>query len=196
LRQDPDVILVGEIRDLETAETAMHAALTGHLVFSTLHTNDAAGTIPRLLDLGVKPAIIAPAINVTMAQRLVRKLCQHCRLAYKPAAEELEKTKKELANFPKKMAVPDQPKWIIFQAAKKGCAACNYIGYKGRIGIFELILVNEEVEHLILADPSEFEIKKAALNQGQITLRQDGLLKVLAGVTDFAELERVVGESE
>lgn len=196
LRQDPDVILVGEIRDLETAETAMHAALTGHLVFSTLHTNDAAGTIPRLLDLGVKPAIIAPAINVSMAQRLIRKLCQNCRISYLPTAEELGQIKKELAEFPKKTALPSQQGWTIFQASKNGCANCNYIGYKGRIGIFELILVNDEVEHLILEDPSEFEIKKAARNQGQITLRQDGLLKILAGVTNFAEVERVAGATE
>ena len=193
LRQDPDVILVGEIRDLETAETAMHAALTGHLVFSTLHTNDAAGTIPRLLDLGVKPTIIAPAINVAIAQRLVRKLCPGCRLEYKPATEELEKIKKELAGFPKNVALPNQQKWTFFRAAKNGCTGCGYIGYKGRIGIFELILINEEVERLILGDPSEFEIKKAAQNQSQITLQQDGILKVLAGITDFAELEKVMG---
>ncbi len=193
LRQDPDIILVGEIRDLETAETAMHSALTGHLVFSTLHTNDAAGTIPRLLDLGVKPSIIAPAINVSMAQRLVRVLCQSCRVQTKLTVEELKKIKKELADFPKKIKIPDQKDWTIFKSSEKGCALCNHTGYKNRIGVFEIILVDDEVEHLILKEPSEFEIKKEAQRQGQITMRQDGLLKTIAGITDLAELERVVG---
>lgn len=193
LRQDPDIILVGEIRDLDTAETAMQAALTGHLVFSTLHTNNAAGTIPRLLDLGVKPAIIAPAINVSMAQRLVRVLCPACRVKIKPAAEELTKIQQELANFSKKITIPDQKNWTIFKAQENGCALCSYTGYKNRIGVFEIILVDDGVERLILKEPSEFEIKKEAQRQGQITMRQDGILKILAGITDFAELERVVG---
>ena len=193
LRQDPDVILVGEIRDLETAETAMHASLTGHLVFSTLHTNNAAGTIPRLLDLGVKPAIIAPAINVAMAQRLVRKLCASCRIKIKPAPGELKKLQKELAGFPKKAAAPDEKNWTIYKALENGCPNCNHTGYKDRIGVFEIILIDDEVERLIMKEPSEFEIKKEAQRQGQITMRQDGVLKVLSGITDLAELERVVG---
>lgn len=192
LRQDPDVILVGEIRDLETAETAMHASLTGHLVFSTLHTNNAAGTIPRLLDLGVKPAIIAPAINVAMAQRLVRKLCEHCRIKEKIGEEFKKRLEAELAGFPPGIAPPPK-RWTIFKASETGCSSCNNLGYKGRVGVFEIILIDSEVEKLILRDPSEFEIKKTAEQQGQITMRQDGLLKVLAGITDFAELERVVG---
>jgi len=193
VRQDPDVIMVGEVRDLETAEAAMHAALTGHLVLSTLHTNSAAGTIPRLLDLGVKPAIIAPAINVAMAQRLVRKLCPVCRQPLELTPEERTALQKELDGFPKTMPVPAPQDWQIFKAKIDGCSACSGMGYKGRIGVFEIILIDERVEQLILKEPSEFEIKKEAEHQGQITMRQDGLLKVLAGITDFAELERMVG---
>lgn len=195
VRQDPDVILVGEIRDLETAETAMHASLTGHLVFSTLHTNDAAGTIPRLIDLGVKPNIIAPAINIAMAQRLLRKLCPKCRKETKPGAAERKKLAGELAGLPKGISAPAPGSWKIFKAGTKGCDLCNNLGYKGQIGVFEIILIDEGLEHLILREPSEYEIKKEALRQGQITMRQDGLLKVLAGITDFAELERVLGSA-
>lgn len=191
VRQDPDAILVGEIRDLETAETAMHAALTGHLVFSTLHTNNAAGTIPRLLDLGVKPAIIAPAINVSMAQRLVRKLCSECRIAVELSAEDRKRIEKELDAFPKDIPLPQE--WTLFTTKQGGCGACHGLGYRGRIGIYEIILITKDIESLILKNPSEFEIQKEAAKSGNITMRQDALLKVLAGVTDFAELERVIG---
>ncbi|MDP3769446.1 MAG: ATPase, T2SS/T4P/T4SS family [Candidatus Sungbacteria bacterium] len=193
VRQDPDVILVGEIRDLETAEVAMHAALTGHLVFSTLHTNDAAGTIPRLIDLGVKPAIIAPALNVTMAQRLVRKLCPQCKKEGHLSEEQQKAIQEESKNFPKTVVIPPQTEWNIFTAHQEGCNACNHTGYKGRLGIFELIFIDETIEHMIMTNPSEFDIKKAALQQGQITMRQDGILKIMAGMTDYAEYERVVG---
>lgn len=193
VRQDPDVILVGEIRDIETAETAMHAALTGHLVFSTLHTNSAAGTIPRLLDLGVRPSIIAPAINITMAQRLVRRLCPKCRIATRLGTKEKNKLEEELNQFPKNVSLPEPKKWTVYKPSSKNCPDCNSLGYKGRVGVFEIILVDDAVERLILKEPSEFEIKKEALRQGQLTMRQDGILKVLAGITDFEELERVVG---
>ncbi len=194
LRQDPDVILVGEIRDLETAETAMHAALTGHLVFSTLHTNNAAGTIPRLLDLGVKPAIIAPAINVTIAQRLVRKLCASCRIPYEIPSRERAEIEKELAGFPEGIPLPSPSQWTLFRASEKGCASCSGIGYKKRMGVFEIILIDNDIEQLVLkGQSSDVEIQKGAVRQRQTTMRQDGLLKVLAGLTDFAELERVVG---
>lgn len=193
VRQDPDVILVGEIRDFETAEVAMHAALTGHLVFSTLHTNDAAGTIPRLLDLGVKPAVIAPAINVSMAQRLLRKLCALCRVEGFSAPEEKEKIEKELKLLPSSVTAPLQSAWKPYHAKKDGCRECNGTGYKGRIGVFEVILITAKIEQLILKEPSEFEIKKEAQEQGQITMRQDGILKIVAGLTDIAELERAVG---
>lgn len=193
VRQDPDVILVGEIRDLETAETAMHAALTGHLVFSTLHTNDAAGTIPRLIDLGVRPAIIAPAINVAMAQRLVRKLCTSCRVPVEKTDTVYETLRREFALFPKEASVPGESEWTVFTTKKNGCAACGGIGYKGRIGVYEIILIDDKVEELILQAAPESEIKKQALAQGQITMRQDGLLKIAAGITDLAEVEHAVG---
>ncbi len=194
VRQDPDVILVGEIRDLETAETAMHASLTGHLVFSTLHTNDAAGTIPRLIDLGVRPAIIAPAINVAMAQRLVRRLCPACRVPTTKTSPAYAAIKAELALLPPGVPAPDEAQWTIFDAHKKGCPACGEIGYKGRIGVYEIILINDALEQLILQSAPELDIKKAAVAQGQITMRQDSLLKIIAGVTDLTEVERTVGQ--
>ena len=184
---------MGEIRDFETAEIAMQAALTGHLVFSTLHTNDAAGTIPRLLDLGVKPASIAPALNVAMAQRLIRKLCPDCAKQNTLTDAQKKAFTAEFANFPKDVAIPPESEWNIHTAAETGCDTCNHTGYKGRLGIFEIILIDETIEELIMKSPSEFQIKKAAVEQGQITMRQDGILKVLAGMTDYAEYERVVG---
>ncbi|OHB17197.1 MAG: hypothetical protein A2913_00985 [Parcubacteria group bacterium RIFCSPLOWO2_01_FULL_40_65] len=185
VRQDPDVILVGEIRDAETTEIAMHAALTGHLVFSTLHTNDAAGTIPRLIDMGAKPQIIAPAINLAMAQRLVRKLCDNCKEKIEAANEEYKKIKESLKNIGKNEI------WI-FKA--KGCQECNFTGYQGRIGIFEAFTIDEEVEKLILKSPAISEIKELIIKKGMTTMLQDGYLKVLEGITDMAELERVLGE--
>ncbi len=194
LRQDPDVILVGEIRDLETAKTALHAALTGHLVFSTLHTNDAAGTIPRLLDLGVDPAIMAPAINVAMAQRLIRKLCPECRQEYTATAGEQKTLEADLAAMPPQAPKPPvKDPFALWKAT--GCPACNGAGYQGRIGVFEILLVDDTVEQLMFKKPSEVEIKAAARAQGQISMRQDGILKVLAGITDLPEVERVVGRS-
>src|SRR3989344_474421 len=191
LRQDPDVILVGEIRDFETAETAMHASLTGHLVFSTLHTNDAPGTIPRLIDMGVKPNIIAPAINLAMAQRLIRKLCLKCRQKKEISAEEKKNIEKELKDFPERIEKPRVEKWQIFEA--KGCEVCGETGYKGRIGVYEGFLIDGEIEKLILSEPSEVAIRDAAVKQGMLTMRQDGILKLLSGVTTLEELERVVG---
>ncbi len=192
LRQDPDVILVGEIRDLETAQTAMHASLTGHLVFSTLHTNNAAGTIPRLLDLGVDTAILAPAINVAMAQRLLRRLCPRCKTESPATAEERRTIERELALFPPNVPKPAPPENLTLARAA-GCGECFNTGYKGRTGVFEIIIVDDTVEQLIFKKPSEVDVRKAAQAQGQITMRQDGILKVLAGVTDLQEIERVVG---
>lgn len=193
LRQDPDIILIGEIRDIETAETAMHAALTGHLVFSTLHTNDAAGTIPRLIDIGVKPNIIAPAINVAIAQRLVRKLCSVCKITYTPSPKEFEIMKKEIGSLPERIEMPDLSKIIFYGPKENGCGACNFTGYKGRIGLFEILLIDDEMETLIISSPSEAEIKKIMQKQEQITIKQDGVLKIIKGVTDITEVERVVG---
>ena len=193
LRQDPDIILVGEIRDLETAEIAMHAALTGHLVFSTLHTNNAAGTIPRLIDLKADPNIIAPAINMTMAQRLVRKLCPKCKKEAKPD----EKEKTAILNALKEMPAvykPGTAKKELLIWKPVGCEECNGIGYKGRIGIFEAFLVDDSVEKAILARPPESELKEAMKRQGMITMFQDGVIKILLGQTSLEELLRVASD--
>ncbi|OGZ96508.1 MAG: hypothetical protein A3I44_00935 [Candidatus Sungbacteria bacterium RIFCSPLOWO2_02_FULL_51_17] len=192
LRQDPDVILVGEIRDLETAETALHAALTGHLVFSTLHTNDAAGTIPRLIDIGVKPNIIAPAINVAMAQRLVRRLCPVCRTPHEPTPDERAVIVQAIEDMPAGLPRPELSAISIFSANEKGCTACE-LGYKNRISVFEIILVDDELEKIIKTSPTVAEMREAMKRQGQITMKQDGVLKVLRGVTDLAEVRRVIG---
>lgn len=189
VRQDPDVILVGEIRDSETTEIVMHAALTGHLVFSTLHTNDAAGTIPRLIDMGTKPQVIAPAINLAMAQRLVRKLCQECKKKIKASPEEVKKIKIVLG----KTGQADKSNEIeIFK--KEGCGKCNFTGYKGRIGVFEAFRVDDELEKLILKSPAVSEIRDLLRKRGMITMLQDSYLKILDGITDFEEVGRILGE--
>jgi len=188
LRQDPDVIMVGEIRDLDTAKIAINAALTGHMVLSTLHTNNAAGTIPRLIDLGVNPNIIAPAVNLAMAQRLVRKLCDKCKQKREPKKEELEIVEKIIKTLPQNY---DTPTEFTFWEAK-GCDSCNNMGYRGRIGIFEAILVDENIEKLILKKPGETEILKAAESQNILNMKQDGVLKAIKGITTIEELQRVV----
>ncbi len=193
VRQDPDAILVGEIRDSETAEIAMHAALTGHLVFSTLHTNDAAGTIPRLIDMGIKPQIIAPAVNLAMAQRLVRKLCQECREKAKATAEEAKKIEEGLKNLPQKVKKPEIKNGIEFFKAA-GCEKCNSTGYKSRVGIFEIFIIDEELEKLILKSPAINEIRDLVIKKGMVTIQQDAYLKILDGITDLKEVERVLGE--
>jgi len=192
LRQDPDVILVGEIRNLETARTALHAALTGHLVFSTLHTNNAPATIPRLIDIGAKPNIIAPAINVAIAQRLIRHLCQQCKHQYAPSARDLDYAERILKGLPKPYKRPDLQHIKFWEA--DGCEACNMVGFKGRIGIFEVFAIDEKIEKLIFKNPSEAEVLDAARAQGMLTLHQDGILKAAEGITSVAELIRVAGE--
>ena len=190
LRQDPDIIMVGEIRDLETAKTAINSALTGHLVLSTLHTNNAAGTIPRLIDLGVNPTSIAPAVNISMAQRLVRKLCDKCKEKQPASEAEAAAVKKVIETFPLNREKPDIAEIFVWKA--KGCKFCNNLGYKGRIGIYEAILIDEEVEPLILLNPTETEILKKSEKQGILNMKQDGILKVMNGTTSLDELQRVV----
>jgi type II secretory ATPase GspE/PulE/Tfp pilus assembly ATPase PilB-like protein len=194
MRQDPDVILVGEIRDLETAEIACQAALTGHLVFSTLHTNDAAGAIARLVDLGVKPISIAPALNMVVAQRLPRKVCKKCAKSVPASPDDLKKIKKGLAGVKKEILPPS-----FFQARPtipqiKGCEFCSFTGYKGRIGIFETFLVDDQMEKFILTLPSIVAMKELAIKKGMVQMNQDGLIKVLEGTTTLEEIERVAGE--
>ncbi len=191
LRQDPDVILIGEIRSLETAQTALHAALTGHLVFSTLHTNNAAGTIPRLIDIGVKPNIIAPAVNLAIAQRLVRKLCSHCKQSFAPNAEERARIETALQSIPKVHASIIPKEILIWRAP--GCKECTTIGYKGRIGVYEALRIDDTVERLMLGTPSEADFFEAGRAQGMLTMYQDAMLKVIAGATSLEEVVRVVG---
>lgn len=193
VRQDPDVILVGEIRDVETAEIAMQAALTGHLVFSTLHTNDAAGTIPRLIDFGVRPVIIAPALNATMAQRLVRRLCQKCREKERIRPNDAQILNKYLANIPKIIKTPKLDELLEIYYPRQ-CRECNNTGYKGRVGIYEIFEIDSEMEKLILKSPAISEVQELAIKKGMTTLLQDGLLKVLDGTTSIEEVLRVVGE--
>ena len=192
VRQDPDAILVGEIRDLETASIALQAALTGHLVLSTLHTNDAAGTIARLQALGEKAVNIAPAINVAIAQRLVRKVCPECGELEIISPELFEEIKKDLENMPQGADMPEL-KTDIKIAKIKGCEHCNFTGYKGRIGIFEAMTIDDEMQDFILTAQSTSSLEKLAIKKGMTTMRQDGLIKVLEGKTTMEEIKRVVG---
>lgn len=193
LRQDPDIVMVGEIRDQETAEVAMQAALTGHLVFSTLHTNDASGAVPRLLNMGIKPFVAAPGLSVVLAQRLVRRLCQNCKVQTPLAPHLLEKIKFLLGQIPVKAETP-VPKELLFYHST-GCEQCHGTGYLGRVGIYEILENTEAIQKLILAENTSMsEFKKTAVAQGMITMVQDGLLKALDGLTDVEEVFRVAGE--
>jgi len=193
MRQDPDVILVGEVRDLETVNTALQAALTGHLVLTTLHTNDAAGTVPRLINLGAEASNIGPAVNLAIAQRLVRRVCSKCSELSKPTSVELKKIKKNLAGLSKQIRVPEVSSNIKIPRAK-GCKFCNSTGYLGRVGIFEALSVDDEMEKFILTKPSIAALKEKAVKKGMVLMKQDGLIKVLEGVTTVEEVERIVGE--
>ena len=213
MRQDPDMILVGEIRDKETAEIGIQAALTGHLVLSTVHANSAAGAIPRIVDLGVKPSSIGPALNLIIAQRLVRKLCESCKFPQKTDKIFQEKMEKFLEKLPKKINKEKYKEIKIFNPPAGGCQKCNNSGYKGRIGIYELLLndpeyekllvdpthtalsSHKELEELIISSASESTIKKFALEQEMITMQQDGILKVISGLTTIEEVEAVTGPS-
>ena len=193
MRQDPDVILVGEIRDLETAQIALQAALTGHLVLTTLHTNDAAGTIARLTSLGAEPSNIGPAINIAIAQRLVRKICKKCSKPSMITPEELIKIKSGLQKIPKKMKIPKLSKDLkIFKP--KGCQYCNFTGYRGRVGIFEIFPIDAEIEKFILKKTSIAALRDLSIKKGMLSMRQDGLIKVLQGITTIEEVERKAGK--
>ncbi len=199
LRQDPDVIMVGEIRDGETGKIAVESALTGHLVFSTLHTNNASGVIPRLIDLDVNPKILVSALSLSIAQRLVRKLCSECKFE-RPVTDEEKKlittiwdtalaNKKDMAQF-----------GVMRDTANlwgaKGCEHCNHTGYRGRLGVFEAIKMDENIEKIIMQNPTERDIKKIADMQGTLDMREDGLVKILQGITDFEEVKSVVDMEE
>src|SRR5206468_442858 len=178
LRQDPDVLMVGEMRDGETAAIAVQAALTGHLVFSTLHTNDAASAVTRLVDLKVEPYLIAATVEAVLAQRLVRKICPECRERYKPDAGAAG-------------LLAQKPVETLVLEHGTGCAACRNTGYRGRTGIFELLVVTEDVRQSLLKTPNATALRELAQSQGMVTLKQDGWRKVQAGVTTIEEVLRV-----
>ena len=178
LRQDPDVILVGEIRDKETAEIAMQAALTGHFVFTTLHANDTATTVTRLLDIGIDTTLIQSAVTAVLGQRLIRVLCEQCREAYKPTPE-----------FLKSAGIPADKVTVFYK--EKGCTACNGTGYRGRTGVHELMIFDKGIRELIVGQPSIQAIRTAARKAGMRTLQEAGLLKVIAGITSVNEVIRV-----
>ncbi len=184
LRQDPDVIMVGEIRDLETAEIAIQAALTGHLVFSTLHTNDSFGAMTRLLDMGIEPFLVSSSVLGVMAQRLVRRVCSNCREAYQPSREELE----EIGIGPQRVAGN-----TVYKPGA-GCPQCKRTGYRGRTGIHELLVVDDEIRGLVMKSADAATIRRAATAKGMTTLREDGADKVLQGITTVEEVLRVTQE--
>jgi len=188
LRQDPDIVMVGEIRDLETAEIAVQAALTGHLVLSTIHTNSAAGAIPRFLAVGTKPFLLAPALNAIIGQRLVRKIHEECKEEVKLDEETLTRVKEILGGIPKDSEYKvDLEKMKFYHG--KGCAKCFDLGYKGRIGIYEIMTMNKEIEEVILSGKvSEYSMQEIAVKYGMITMVQDGLLKALDGITSVEEV--------
>jgi type II secretory ATPase GspE/PulE/Tfp pilus assembly ATPase PilB-like protein len=194
LRQDPDIILVGEIRDNETADIAVNSSLTGHLVLSTIHTNSAVGTISRLVEMGVNPNLIAPSINALIGQRLVRKLCD-CKESYEPAQETVESLKKILSIISPKAKL-DIPKTIEKLYRPKGCQKCNFLGYKGRIGVFEVLTINNDLEKLILESAGDADLLLSALESGMVTMLQDGILKSIDGVTSIDEVKRVTGDGD
>ena len=193
LRQDPDIIMVGEIRDEETASLAIHSALTGHIVLSTLHTSNALGVIPRLIDMGVQKFLIPPTLSIAMAQRLLRKLCPHCKKKVKPSAQVRDKILEEINRIPPQTRQNIQIEKDFYIYEPVGCKRCN-MGYSGRIGIFEVLEMTKSLEEIILKEASESVIAKEAEKQGMVTMKQDGIIKVLKGVTSFEEVLRVAEE--
>lgn len=192
LRQDPNIIMVGEIRDKETADVAIQAALTGHLVLSTVHTNDAAGAVPRFLAMGVKPFLLAPALNAVMAQRLVRRICEHCKEKADLDQATQERIKNILAAIPANSGYKvDLGKELVFYQGR-GCEQCHDLGYHGRIGIYEIFVMTKEIEKVIISSEiSEYQMKELAVKNGMISMVQDGLLKALDGITSVDEVFRV-----
>jgi len=191
LRQDPDIIMVGELRDLETCDVAIQAALTGHEVLSTLHTNDAAGAIPRFLSMGVKPYLLAPSLNAVIGQRLVRKIHDKCKIEVKLEPEQMEKVKEILSKLPPTSGYKVDLNNLKFYRGQ-GCDECNHIGLKGRIGIYEIFSMSPDIEKEILSGKtSEYRMAELAFNQGMITMAQDGILKALDGITQVDEVFRV-----
>ena len=180
LRHDPDIVLVGEVRDLETAENAIQASLTGHLVFSTLHTNDAATAYTRLVDMGVEPFLVSSTVEAVMAQRLVRTLCKQCKEPYLPKREDLP------SDFPFDQLPPGTPLY-----RRTGCRACRHVGYSGRVGLYELLVTTQKIRELSHQGANSWSIAHAAVEEGMRSLRQDGWCKVLDGRTTMDEVAGV-----
>lgn len=196
LRQDPDIIMVGEIRDEETANLVTHAALTGHIVLSTLHTNNALGVVPRLIDMGIRPYLIPPSLQLAIAQRLVRRLCDNCKQKIEPDPKIREFLLKEIEKLPPEIvnSLKIEKPLSIYINDPKGCAKCNKTGYSGRIGVFEALTMTPSLSSIILKEPSEEVIRKEAEEQKMVTMKQDGIIKVLKGVTTVEEIIRVTEE--
>ena len=194
LRQDPDIIMVGEIRDQETAELAVHAALTGHLVLSTLHTNNASDVIPRLIDMGIKPFLVPASLAITLSQRLIRKLCPFCKKKVKASVEDkkfiLDTIRKMPISMQRKIKIPNP--LYIFES--KGCEKCSNKGYSGRLGIFEIIEMTDNLSNIVIKNPNKIKILEEARNQDMISMKEDGVLKILKGVTTIKEVMRVTEE--
>lgn len=195
LRQDPDIVMVGEIRDIDTAEIAVQASLTGHLLLSTIHTNDAAGAIPRFLSMGLASHLLAPALNAIMGQRLLRRLCQECKVVTTLDAELLSDVQKHLESIPEASGEAKVDTTALTFFAPKGCAHCHNTGYKGRVGAYEILVKTPELEKTIIEKGtiSEYDMRELAAQQGMVTMTQDGLLKAIEGLTSVDEVKRSLG---
>ena len=194
LRQDPDIIMVGEIRDEETASLAIHASLTGHLVLSTLHTNNATGVIPRLIDMKVSPFLLPPSLSLALGQRLVKILCTDCKKKTEATKEMRDLIMHEIDDLPEKTRKKTNIPQVLYIYEAVGCKKCNDGGYKGRIGIYETLEMNKELEKIILSNPSETTVLEEAKRQGMATMKQNGMLKVIEGITTIEEVLRVAEE--
>ncbi|MCC7197729.1 type II/IV secretion system protein [Candidatus Peregrinibacteria bacterium] len=196
LRQDPDIIMVGEIRDRETIDIAIEASLTGHQVFSTIHTNSAVETLTRILNMGVPPYLLTSTIELIIAQRLVRKLCQACKVPTAPHPDVLELAKRALANIHSQDEIePEKIQGLVFYDAK-GCAECDGIGYRGRLGLYEIMRMNNEIRRLLVQGAASLDIEKAAIKNGMVSLEQIGIIKALKGETSLDEVYRVAKRME
>ncbi len=196
LRQDPDIIMVGEIRDRETIDIAIEASLTGHQVFSTIHTNSAVETLTRILNMGVSPFLIASTVELIMAQRLVRKLCDKCKVLSAPEPHVMEAVKRALSTLNSSEEIDPAKLQTLEFYVGKGCPECDNVGYKGRIGLYEIMRMNNNIRRLILAQASSLDIEKAALEGGMVSLEQIGIIKALKGETSLEEVYRVAKKME
>ncbi len=186
--------MVGEIRDEETASLAIHAALTGHIVLSSLHTNNTLGVIPRLIDMGIQPFLVPSALNIAIAQRLVRRLCPYCRKKVKASPELKKIITREVADFPAIIKEEVDISQVLHVFEPVGCQKCSNTGYAGRIGLFEVLEMEEGLAKIILSGPSEAKIEEEAKKQGMATMKQDGILKVLEGETSLEEVIKATEE--